>query len=101
MGAAAGALAVLEFMPPKFKHMVGGPSLKVDVHTGAMAEGVLTFVISFLVLWIILRGPRNLLIKTFLLATCTIGLVIAGSGYTGPSMNPANVGTLFLFLLSL
>ncbi|KAJ0976504.1 hypothetical protein J5N97_018469 [Dioscorea zingiberensis] len=90
LGAAGGVLAILEFMPPQYKHMLGGPSLKVDAHTGAIAEGVLTFLITFTVLWIIIKGPRNSIIKAWMLAASTVAFVVAGSGYTGPSMNPAN-----------
>ncbi|RWR94467.1 Aquaporin major intrinsic protein family [Cinnamomum micranthum f. kanehirae] len=89
-GAAAGALAIMEFMPLQYKHVLMGPSLKVDLHTGAIAEGVLTFIISFAVLFIILRGPNSLLLKNWLIAMCTVSLVVAGSAYTGPAMNPAN-----------
>ncbi|GMY14214.1 Major intrinsic protein [Fagus crenata] len=89
-GAVGGALAIKEVMPKQYKHMLGGPSLKVDLHTGAIAEGVLTFLISFAVLLIVLRGPRNPIFKTWLLAMATVTLIVAGSGYTGPSMNPAN-----------
>lgn len=89
-GAVGGALAILEVMPLQYKHMLGGPSLKVDLHTGAIAEGVLTFTITFAVLLIVLRGPSNPLIKNWLLAMSTVALVVAGSSYTGPSMNPAN-----------
>lgn len=89
-GAAGGALAILQCMPTKYQHMLGGPSLKVDLHTGAIAEGVLTFTITFLVLYIILRGPRSPLLKNLLLSISTVALVVAGSKYTGPSMNPAN-----------
>lgn len=89
-GAAGGAMAIKEFMPIQYKHMLGGPSLKVDLQTGAIAEGVLTFIISFAVLFIFLRGPRNTMVKMWLLAMSTVALVVAGSGYTGPSMNPAN-----------
>ncbi|KAK9951732.1 hypothetical protein M0R45_007168 [Rubus argutus] len=90
LGAVGGALAINEVMPSQYKHLLGGPSLKVDLHTGAIAEGVLTFLISFLVLVIILRGPRSPFLKTLLLAVVTVALVVAGSVYTGPSMNPAN-----------
>lgn len=90
-GAAGGALAIMEVIPAKYRHMIGGPSLKVDLHTGAVAEGVLTFVITFAVLLIFLRGPRSDLLKTWLLATATVVLVMVGSAYTGPAMNPANV----------
>lgn len=88
-GAAGGALAIMEFIPEKYKHMISGPSLQVDVHTGAIAETILSFGITFAVLLIILRGPRRLLAKTFLLALATISFVVAGSKYTGPAMNPA------------
>ncbi|CAA0839298.1 Aquaporin SIP1-1 [Striga hermonthica] len=89
-GAVCGALAILEVMPIQYKHMLAGPSLKVDLHTGAIAEGVLTFAITFAVLLIIIRGPRSPIIKNLLLAMSTVALVVAGASYTGPSMNPAN-----------
>ncbi|KAI3437106.1 uncharacterized protein J3R85_005852 [Psidium guajava] len=89
-GAVGGALAIMELMPSQYKHMLEGPSLKVDLHTGAIAEGVLTFLITFLVLLIVLRGPRSSFVKTWMLAAVTVALVVAGSSYTGPSMNPAN-----------
>lgn len=94
-----GALAIMEVMPKHYKHMLGGPSLKVDLHTGAIAEGVLTFLISFAVLLIVLRGPRSPILKTWLLAMATVALVISGSNYTGPSMNPANVSRSLHFVL--
>lgn len=89
-GAVGGALAISELMPAQYKHMLGGPSLKVDPHTGAVAEGLLTFVITLAVLWIIVRGPRNAVLKTAMLSVSTVSLVLAGAAYTGPSMNPAN-----------
>ncbi|KAF8401829.1 hypothetical protein HHK36_012775 [Tetracentron sinense] len=97
LGAVGGATTIMEVMPLQYKHMLGGPSLKVDLHTGAIAEGVLTFVISFIVLFIVIRGPRSPLLKTWLLSMSTVALVIAGSGYTGPSMNPANVSSPLSF----
>ncbi|KAL3624205.1 hypothetical protein CASFOL_033021 [Castilleja foliolosa] len=77
-------------MPIQYRHMLHGPSLKVDLQTGAIGEGVLTFVITLAVLIIVIRGPRSPIIKNALLATSTVSLIVAGSGYTGPSMNPAN-----------
>lgn len=93
-GAVGGAMAILEVIPPKYKHRLGGPSLKVDMHTGAIAEGVLTFLITFAVLVIILKGPRSSIVKTWLIAVATVVLVMSGSTYTGPAMNPANVSCL-------
>lgn len=89
-GAVGGALAAVELMPVGYKHMLGGPSLKVDVHTGALAEGVLTFVITLAVFLALLKGPRNPIFKILIISTSTLILVIAGGAYTGPSMNPAN-----------
>ncbi|KAK9086164.1 hypothetical protein Syun_028558 [Stephania yunnanensis] len=88
VGAVGGVLAIREVMPPQY--MLEGPSLKVDLHTGAIAEGVLTFLISFAVLYIVIKGPKSPLFKTLLLSLSTVALVVAGSGFTGPSMNPAN-----------
>ncbi|KAL6660562.1 hypothetical protein ACP70R_001597 [Stipagrostis hirtigluma subsp. patula] len=89
-GAVGGALAISELMPEEYRHMLGVPSLKVDPHTGAAAEGVLTFVITLAVLWVIVKGPRNRIVKTLMLSVCTVCLVLSGAAYTGPSMNPAN-----------
>ncbi|GJN13987.1 hypothetical protein PR202_gb00755 [Eleusine coracana subsp. coracana] len=63
---------------------------QVDPHTGAIAEGVLTFVITMAVLWIIVKGPRNPILKTWMLSVSTVSLVLSGAAYTGPAMNPAN-----------
>ncbi|PKA51506.1 Aquaporin SIP1-2 [Apostasia shenzhenica] len=89
-GAVGGVLAIVELMPLQYKYMLGGPSVKVDLHTAAIAEGVLTFLISFSVLWIVINGPRSPIIKSFMVAITTVSLVVAGFKYTGPAMNPAN-----------
>lgn len=87
----------MEVMPMQYRHMLGGPSLKVDANTGAIAEGVLTFVITLAVLFIIIKGPRSMIVKNWLLSMSTVSLIVAGSSYTGPSMNPANVSHPSLF----
>ncbi|CAL4985065.1 unnamed protein product [Urochloa decumbens] len=91
-GSVGGALAISELMPAEYKHTLAaaGPSLKVDPHTGAAAEGVLTFVITLAVLWIIVKGPRNTVIRTLLISVSIVSVILAGAEYTGPSMNPAN-----------
>ncbi|TXG49098.1 hypothetical protein EZV62_024973 [Acer yangbiense] len=38
----------------------------------------------------IMQGPKSLILKVWLLAMTTVGLIVSGSKYTGPSMNPAN-----------
>lgn len=88
LGAVGGAMAIIEVIPPKYKHMIGGPGLKVDLHTGAIAEGVLTFIITFIVLFIVVKGPRSELVKAWMIALSIMPLLIVGSTYTGPALNP-------------
>jgi aquaporin SIP len=90
IGAAFGIKTILQVMPNEYKHMMKGPSLKVDLHTGAIVEGVLTFTHNFVILIVMLKGPKNPWLKVYLLSVATLVLVIIGSGYTRPSMNPAN-----------
>lgn len=90
-----GSLLIKDLMPVQYKHMLRGPSLKVDLHSGAIAEGVLTFIMNFAVLSIVIKGPRNPLLKTWLLSMTTVTLITFGSSFTGPSMNPANVSTVY------
>ncbi|KAK7312708.1 hypothetical protein VNO77_36784 [Canavalia gladiata] len=89
-GGALGAKTLLQVMPTHYKHMLKGPFLKVDLHTGAIAEGLLTFTHNLAILFIMLKGPKNPFLKVYLLSVATVALVIPGSGFTGPSMNPAN-----------
>ncbi|QCD87942.1 aquaporin SIP1-2-like [Vigna unguiculata] len=89
-GGAVGAKALVLVMPSQYKHMLKGPFLKVDLHTGALAEGLLTFTHNMAILFLVLRGPKNPFLKVYLLSVATAALVIPGSGFTGPSMNPAN-----------
>jgi len=89
-GGLVGAKAILQVMPSQYKHRLKGPSLKVDLLTGVVAEAALSLGLSFAILFIVLRGPKNPLLKVWLIAVATVGMVVAGSGYTGPSMNPAN-----------
>lgn len=85
-----GAMAILQVVPQPYKNSLKGPSLKVDLHTGAVAEGIVTFLHNLAILVISLRGPRSLLVKLWLLSVTTVTLVMVGSAYTGPSLNPAN-----------
>ncbi|PWZ07948.1 Aquaporin SIP1-1 [Zea mays] len=86
-----GALAISEMIPVRYKHTLASPSLKVDPHTGPLAEGVLTFVITLTVLWVIIKGPCNVILKTLLLSTSIVPVILAGAEYTRSSVNPANL----------
>ncbi|XWS08298.1 hypothetical protein CRYUN_Cryun41cG0067600 [Craigia yunnanensis] len=89
-GGVAGVKAILGVIPREYRNILKGPSLKVDLHTGAIAEGMLTFGRSLALLVILFKGPKNPLLKLWLIALATVGLVRTGSKYTGPSMNPAS-----------
>ncbi|GMH11800.1 hypothetical protein Nepgr_013641 [Nepenthes gracilis] len=90
VGAVGGAMAINLVMPKRYRHMLVGPSLKVGMHTGAMAEGLLTFLNTFTILIISHRISAGSSAKAWLLAMATVTLVVAGSSYTGPSINPVN-----------
>ncbi|XVF00263.1 hypothetical protein REPUB_Repub03eG0270100 [Reevesia pubescens] len=89
-GGVAGVKAVLQVIPGEYRKNLKGPSLKMDLHTGFLAEGILTFGRSLALLVILFKGPKNPLLKIWLVALSTVGLVQTGFKYTGPSMNPAN-----------
>ncbi|KAG6532064.1 hypothetical protein ZIOFF_005902 [Zingiber officinale] len=91
VGVIGGLLALYEVMSSEYKNLLVEPYLKVDLHTGAIAEGVLTFVITVVVLCIIFKGPWSALVKTLMITICTLGVIIVGNDYTGSSMYPANV----------
>ncbi|KAJ6710777.1 SIP2.1 putative-RELATED [Salix koriyanagi] len=57
-GGVGGAMAIRGVMPHHHRHVLkGGPSLRVDLHTGAIAEGVLTFLICLTLHFLLLKGP--------------------------------------------
>ncbi|CAN6468520.1 unnamed protein product [Victoria cruziana] len=90
IGAVGGVLAMAEYAPEKYKHMLAGPAVRVDLQTAAIAEGVLTFMICLAVFFIIFKGPKNSFLQTLLISIATVGVIVAGSSYTGPSLNPVN-----------
>ncbi|XP_022764383.1 aquaporin SIP1-1-like [Durio zibethinus] len=89
-GGVAGVKAILGVIPGEYRKTLKGPSLRVDLHTGFLAEGLLTFGLCLALLVILFKGPKNPLLKLWLMAASTVGLVRTGFKYTGPSLNPAN-----------
>ncbi|KAK8502301.1 hypothetical protein V6N13_092902 [Hibiscus sabdariffa] len=72
----AGVKAALEFIPVQYSKNLTGSSLKVDSHTGDVAKGAISFVRSFTLLMIIFKGPKNYLVKQWLMSVTTAILVI-------------------------
>ncbi|XP_015578251.1 aquaporin SIP1-1 isoform X2 [Ricinus communis] len=65
-GGAGGATAmkILQALPRKYHHMLKGPTLNVDLHTGA----VVGFLYCLALLLVMTKGPKNFLLKIWLLA---------------------------------
>eukprot|EP00249_Psilotum_nudum_P015602 c25420_g1_i1 orf=492-1202(-) len=90
LGAVGAVLATRELVPASYKHVFGGPTMKVDLYTAILAEFVLTFAIIFAILFALLRGPKSSFAKNWIIILSTVAVVLLGAGYTGPSLNPAN-----------
>ncbi|KAJ6334206.1 hypothetical protein OIU78_011169 [Salix suchowensis] len=59
-GGVGGAMAIRGVMPHHHRHVLkGGPSLRVDLHTGAIAEGVLTFLICLTLHFLSAQGSQK------------------------------------------
>lgn len=87
IGSITGVRLILETFP-EIGH---GPSLKVDIHRGAMTEGILTFGIVIISLGLASKIPGSFLMKTWISSVSKVALHILGSDLTGGFMNPASV----------
>ncbi|KAL2320574.1 hypothetical protein Fmac_029543 [Flemingia macrophylla] len=68
-----------------------GPSLNVDIHQGALTEGLLTFAIVTISLGLATKVRENFFMKTWISSLSKLALHILGSDLTGGVMNPASV----------
>lgn len=68
-----------------------GPRLTVDVHKGALTEGLLTFAIVTISLGLARKIPGSFFMKTWISSVSKLSLHILGSDLTGGCMNPASV----------
>ncbi|MCO5577874.1 hypothetical protein L7F22_031709 [Adiantum nelumboides] len=89
-GAVGGVLAARELVPPLHREQLRGPHLRVDLNKGILSELILTFLITFSVLVAIFKGPKSKFWKNWIIVLATVGVIILGAGYTGPSLNPAH-----------
>lgn len=67
-----------------------GPYLSIDIHRGAMTEGVLTFMIVMVSLMLKKKDPNSFFMKTWISSISKLTLHILGSDLTGGVMNPAS-----------
>ncbi|GAB2227894.1 hypothetical protein Droror1_Dr00009722 [Drosera rotundifolia] len=68
-----------------------GPKLNVDIHRGALTEGLLAFVIVSVSLSLTRSMPGSFFRKTWISSASKLTLQILGSDLTGGVMNPASV----------
>ncbi|XP_020583103.1 aquaporin SIP2-1 [Phalaenopsis equestris] len=86
VGSVVGVKSVKEVFP-----IVGhGARLNVNIHHGALTEGVLTFMIVMVSLGLKKKDPKSFFMKTWISSIAKLSLHILGSDLTGGIMNPAS-----------
>jgi len=71
--------------------------LTVDIHKGALTEGLLTFAIVTISLGLARKIPGSFFMKTWISSVSKLSLHILGSDLTGGCMNPASVSHVLIF----
>lgn len=78
-----------------FPAIGSGPRLNVNIHGGALTEGILTFLIVLISLGLSTKIPGSFFMKNWISSLSKITLHILGSDLTGGCMNPASVSLSF------
>ncbi|CAL1385799.1 unnamed protein product [Linum trigynum] len=86
-----GSISGVRFMIKTFPEIGLGPLLQVDIHHGALTEGLLTFAIVTISLVLSREIPGSFFRKTWISSVMKVTLQILGSDLTGGCMNPASV----------
>ncbi len=90
IGSITGVRYIIEYFPE-----IGfGPRLNVDIHHGALTEGLLTFAIVTISLGLSRKIPGSFFMKTWISSVSKLALHILGSDLTGGCMNPASVSDI-------
>ncbi|KAL4203445.1 hypothetical protein AMTRI_Chr01g104020 [Amborella trichopoda] len=87
---AFGSLLGVKFVVHILPHVGYGYRLNVDMHKGMLTEGVLSFIIVMVSLWLSKKDAHNFFMKTWISSIFKLSLQILGSDLTGGSMNPAS-----------
>ncbi|XP_062113877.1 probable aquaporin SIP2-1 [Humulus lupulus] len=86
-----GSITGVRFIIATFPEIGLGPRLNVDIHRGALTEGLLTFAIVTISLGLARKIPGSFFMKTWISSVSKLALHILGSDLTGGCMNPASV----------
>ncbi|EYU20841.1 hypothetical protein ABFS82_11G017700 [Erythranthe guttata] len=87
VGSVYGVRLILRMFPG----IGSGPHLSVDIAKGALTEGLLTFAIVIVSLWLARKVKDSFFMKTWISSLSKLTLHILGSDLTGGCMNPASV----------
>ncbi|KAF8398178.1 hypothetical protein HHK36_017104 [Tetracentron sinense] len=86
-----GSITGVRLIIDTFPEIGHGPRLNVDIHQGALTEGLLTFTIVTISLGLARNSPSSFFMKTWISSVSKLALHILGSDLTGGCMNPASV----------
>ncbi|KAK7377972.1 hypothetical protein VNO80_03408 [Phaseolus coccineus] len=86
-----GSIVGVKFLIETIPEVGQGPRLNVDIHQGALTEGLLTFAIVSISLGLATKIRENFFMKTWISSLSKLTLHILGSDLTGGCMNPASV----------
>ncbi|CAN1337796.1 Probable aquaporin SIP2-1 [Linum perenne] len=86
-----GSISGVRFLIKTFPEIGRGPRLQVDIHHGALTEGLLTFAIVIITLILTRNIPGSFFRKTWIASVMKVTLNVLGSDLTGGCMNPAPV----------
>lgn len=75
-----------------------GPKLTVDIHRGALTEGILTFLIVIISLVLSSKIPGSFFKKNWISSLSKLTLHVLGSDLTGGCMNPASVSIIVIII---
>ncbi|KAL5745000.1 hypothetical protein ACOSP7_026146 [Xanthoceras sorbifolium] len=86
-----GSIYGVRLLIETFPEVGVGPRLNVNIHNGALTEGLLTFAIVIISLGLARNIPGSFFMKTWISSVSKLALHILGSDLTGGCMNPAAV----------
>ncbi|KAI3891538.1 hypothetical protein MKW92_000248 [Papaver armeniacum] len=85
-----GSIVAVKLILETFPEMGRASPLKVDIHRGALTEGLLTLAIVSVSLGLTRNSPNSFFMKTWISSVSKLALHILGSDITGGIMNPAS-----------
>lgn len=86
-----GSIVGVKLILDAFPEIGRGPRLNIDIHRGALTEGLLTFVVVFISLSLARNLSGSFYRKTWISSVSKLSLHTLGADLTGGCMSPASV----------